>query len=588
MGREKEISLMNRFGNRLALPVFLLVLSFMASCATGSGGKSKSTGESGDSSNSGSSDSAGVAGSTDVVATESLGDGTSGASTPNDGVYGNIPLDANGQPLPLTLKGVVHLVLDNNNVVRLQQMEIIKSDTELMKEESKYSPKLYMSYSGYEKIDNPRYTSSFGGTHMTQDTYKAGISKLFSTGTFVQLEGSDTRFDNNAGEDPALYLAGMGQFAYFMNLPPIHTSAMTITMSQELLKNAFGYSQDRINQIARNNSAMKREDLTYQLSQLVVKAMIDYWNMSIEEENVQTQQLLYDNVLKIRNITRNKVGVGLAENFELNQWNALLAQSENGVKFATYNRDSKRRELLRTMNLKPDLKLTGATHLLETIPADINVERDIQSAYDSRPDYKNLQIMKRNAQIGAELAENQQLPSLSVGGKYSTRGQGYSVSGAAGRVPTGAYPESAIEVKLEYPLWDEGVKVDVRNSRIALKQIDIRERDLKRQIHDDIKDGYEQMKIAAESLKNARYAMEQTQLFYSRILIRYRQGRFTAEGLKSGLDALFQARLGYMRAKVNFNMALVRYDMIRNQIWSKFDVNIDDVIDRMAKQEHFN
>ncbi len=85
-------------------------------------------------------------------------------------------------------------------------------------------------------------------------------------------------------------------------------------------------------------------------------------------------------------------------------------------------------------------------------------------------------------------------------------------------------------------------------------------------------------------MKNAEYAVQQTETFYRRLVVRYRQGRFTAEAVKNALDALVQARSGLMQARINFNIALVRYDMSRYNIWNRFNVNIDRIIDRMMEE----
>ncbi|MEQ9363311.1 MAG: hypothetical protein RIF32_03655, partial [Leptospirales bacterium] len=42
--------------------------------------------------------------------------------------YGKVPVDENGKPIPLSMEGTIRLVLENNNQVRIQQLEILKSD----------------------------------------------------------------------------------------------------------------------------------------------------------------------------------------------------------------------------------------------------------------------------------------------------------------------------------------------------------------------------------------------------------------------------------------------------------------------------
>jgi len=148
----------------------------------------------------------------------------------------------------LSLEEVVQIVINNSNTVQLQQLEIIKSDTDLKKEESKYAPSIDFKFQSYEKIDKQLPQSIFQGTKINQDTYSVGIQKLFESGTFFRIEGSDTRFDSNAGEGA---IALTNPILQQLKQPPLHTGAIKILFQQDLLKNAFGYSQKRLNEIAR-------------------------------------------------------------------------------------------------------------------------------------------------------------------------------------------------------------------------------------------------------------------------------------------------------------------------------------------------
>lgn len=493
--------------------------------------------------------------------------------------YATIPLGPDGKPARLTLEQIVRMVLDNNNLVRIQQLEILKADTELLKEDAKYAPKVGASYEGYEKRDKATASTIFSGDKINQDTYKAYINKLFSTGTYFQLEASDSRFDSNAGDSAAL----AGTTFSRLSQPPLHTGALTVTLRQELLKNAFGYSQRRINDIAQNNSVIKREELTLQLTQLVVKTMVDYWSLAISEENVRTSELLLTNTRNIRDITLGKTNLGLAESFEVNQWNALLSQAEVQMTNATLDRNQKRRELLRTLNLAPDLDLQGAGELAAQIPRDIDREKDIALARETRPDLRNIRLQMKNAEMFSEIAENSLLPSMSLGGRLSSRDNGRYSASAFNEVPRGTYPEAGVEFRVEMPLWDDSARVDSRNAQIARKQLTLQETQLERQVEDEIRDGYDRIQAAYGALKKAESGVEQMNYFYGGLLVRYRQGRFTAVAVKNALDSLVQARLALTQARINFNISLVRYELARNTVFKRYNIDINEVLDRLRK-----
>ncbi|HNJ04673.1 MAG TPA: TolC family protein, partial [Leptospiraceae bacterium] len=142
---------------------------------------------------------------------------------------------------------------------------------------------------------------------------------------------------------------------------------------------------------------------------------------------------------------------------------------------------------------------------------------------------------------------------------------------------------SGIEFRVEMPLWDDGARVDARNARISLKQMAIQQKQLDRQVEDEIRDNLDRIKTSFDAMKKAESGVEQMTYFYTGLLVRYRQGRFTAVAVKNALDSLVQAKFALTQARINFNISLVRYELTRNTVWKKYNVDIGEVIDRLKK-----
>ncbi len=244
------------------------------------------------------------------------------------------------------------------------------------------------------------------------------------------------------------------------------------------------------------------------------------------------------------------------------------------------NRDSQRSELLRTLNLNPSIELTGVTQLITAFPTDVNQKTDLEYALEHRPDLKIVKKQLELAKLAEEMAENNLLPTVRIGGKYSSRGQG-RYPGNYGSIVGTQYPEAGVEFSVRYPLWDEGAKVDVRNARISMHQLKLQKEEIHRQVGDDIALGYKQMKVAFESYQKARSSLRETEAFYRGLLRGYRNGRFAAVAVKNVLDGLVQARQGVSAAAIQYNIVMIRYDMVRNQIFKKSNIDIDEVISRM-------
>ena len=65
---------------------------------------------------------------------------------------------------------------------------------------------------------------------------------------------------------------------------------------------------------------------------------------------------------------------------------------------------------------------------------------------------------------------------------------------------------------------------------------------------------------------------------------RYRQGRFSATAVKNALDTFVQSEQGLTEAIVNFNIVLVRYALSCNQLFKKYGIDIDKVVNSMYRQ----
>lgn len=492
--------------------------------------------------------------------------------------YASLPVDENGRPRPLSLEDTIRMVLANNNVLRIRQLEILKSDTDLIKDEARYAPVLEAGYQSQDTINRrtPGYLST--GNETSTDVVYARFKKLFVSGTYFEVGASDTRFESNRNSGTLVDTFSGGGGDPLRPSRPLHIGALTFVLQQELLRNSFGYAQRRLNEIYRNSAQIDRETLQYDLTRLVVQTMVNYWMLAIAEENVRTSEELLRNTRNIRAITAQKRNIGLAEGFEVNQWNALVAGAEARLDQAKLDRNNRRRELLRSLNLDPELELSGATQLPSDPPPQLTVEADLQTAYSTRPDFRSIRLQMENARRSMEIAENQLLPSMSVGGSYSSRDYGRHADTSWNEVPNSRYPDYSVQLKVEYPLWNESAQVDARNARISLRQLSLQEEELRRQIHDEVLQGQESIQTAYGGLEKARRALEETNRFYQGLVLRYRQGRFTAVAVKEALDAQVQARQAATEALINYNIALLRYELTRNTVFSRYGINIEETL----------
>ena len=144
----------------------------------------------------------------------------------------------------VSIKEMVYLALRQSDHIRIQQLEIIKSDTQLRKNNSQYAPRLESGWQVEKRKD--RYSNSL--TRKAEvETRKVYLKakKLFSSGTYFETEASDNRISSGRTNNPAF-----ASFAQNDTFSPatLHTTNLSVLLRQELLKNSFGYVHRRQNQ----------------------------------------------------------------------------------------------------------------------------------------------------------------------------------------------------------------------------------------------------------------------------------------------------------------------------------------------------
>lgn len=90
----------------------------------------------------------------------------------------------------------------------------------------------------------------------------------------------------------------------------------------------------------------------------------------------------------------------------------------------------------------------------------------------------------------------------------------------------------------------------------------------------------ERIRITYDVLVESKKNLEQAEKFYTGILPRYRFGRTTSVNVKNALDLVAQARYGLMQAKVNYNTALVQYELSKGTLFQKYGMDAEEVLNQ--------
>lgn len=484
----------------------------------------------------------------------------------------------------LTIQEAVQYVIQNNISVQNAKYEIIKADSPELKNRSKFVWKVIGGVTILNQLQPLNNANLFAGAKLNQDRLTAGFEKNFKTGTYFKLEGYSQRFDSSAFENPN---TTPSRFA-ILGAPPLYTGGLNFTLSQELLKYSFGKYEENLEKILKNQTKMKRDEMVNILTQLVVSVLIDYWSLSIYDSQLVTYEKLLSNTKEIRNLTLRKRNLGLSESFEVNQWNSILAKNESLLENARIERLTKERDLVRILNVDPNSSISGVTDLFDKAPKKINLEKDTEYAYKNRLDLIMIQRSQEMTKLGLENAYENDEPSLKASIRYGSIDQNYISPLDNWNNSKGVYafmfPQIYAELKMDYPLWNEETKAEIKAASIDTKDLALREQQLKDSIKDELANRSELIRSSYNILQESIETQKQTESYYNGLLARFRQGRFNAISVKSALDSLVQSDLAVTQAKINYNINLLRYELAKNSVFENYGVDIYRIIGEAMKE----
>ncbi len=475
-----------------------------------------------------------------------------------------------------TTSSLIHYSLENSVQAKITRLDLDNAEYDWEKETGKYNFIGSLTGTTQKTSNLPLPQFALQGREITSNTISAGLSKAFTTGTTANLTVSDNRFETDAGKRPEQQGTVAQQFAQ----PSLHFANIGFTLKQELLKNVFGYQQRRNLEISRRNASVRKLDAMNTLSRSVVQSLLAFWNYSLANENMSTAELLVRSVKNVKEITISKVRMGVAEDYESGQWNSLLISAENQLRQAKLEKDRVRRDLLVSLGKDPETPVDLSLHLEDGLPSLKDEIAELEEAFLHRYDFRSIALQKQNAGAALEVSKNGLLPSLYISGTYNTREFDRSFPQSFDGLGAGRYGQNSAEIKMDYPLGNDTARAEYKNSLTLSRKIDLLLDQTKDQVKTDVRQGLQRIRTSHEVLEESKKNLSQAERFYSGILPRYKYGRATSVNVKNALDLVAQARYGLMQAKVNYNSALVQYELSKGTLFRKYGMDAEEVLNQ--------
>lgn len=489
-------------------------------------------------------------------------------------VDNNPQAEKNPDKIHLNLQFMIKGVLDRGLDVKKAALDYNNSGTDLAKFLGQYDIFAFgsaaTSYT-QNSPDNPAI-SSFPLTHVVitpyqlgVDDYQLGAQKKFSTGTTVRA-GIDAQ--------QLIVRPAPGQ----SSMTGYQTTA-SIGLSQELLKNAFG-SDDRMTEKALGNvSEMKKRSGRQAIADSLMGSFIIYWNFIIADENLKTAQAAYKNTLDIRDLVKRKSALGLSEKSDLLDWESRALQMQNSVEGAQLGFLNAKTAVLRALDLDRKSELLIEQDLLFAAP-DISYDIALKEAFKNRTDLANLRAANDISELNYEIAKGNLYPSVKA-----IAGLGYNdYNEKFGKSYDTFNKQWNAGVVVSSPIGNTYANAEVESAKNERAKRKIELSQLEDGIRDEIRIRLSACETSYKIYRQTTQSSEYSKGYYDQILQRFMQGRADTTMLKLAFDNYIMLRTSALKSLVDYNVAMLQFDIARNTVFEKYSINADQILEKDLKK----
>lgn len=341
---------------------------------------------------------------------------------------------------------------------------------------------------------------------------------------------------------------------------PAYTSALALTFTQPLLRNAGIDVTKTFIRVAQNNATV--EEHVFRDRVLTVLATVEqtYWEVVFANENLKVAEAALKAAQELLASNRAKAKAGVMSIVDVLQAEAAVASRVEQVLVADKTIRDQEDQLRRLLNpaeedLRQDLRLTPLDKPTVTLEA-ISLQEAIDIAIEQRPEIVQAKKNLETSDLNTKFAKNQILPTLSFQGTMGMAGLGKDYNDSQIKNFSGEYYNYGAGLVLSYPLGNRSAwstynkrQLEAKNAESSLvsvrQQIIVGVREAVRRVQTDFKriETTRSARIMAEKQLQAEQERLKVGLTTTRFVLDFQRDLATAQGNE-------------LRATVDYNKSL--------------------------------
>jgi outer membrane protein TolC len=293
-----------------------------------------------------------------------------------------------------------------------------------------FKPSIFLN-GEFSDDKRPTNAPTFQGNQTVRNTFRAGLSQNYRTGTKASLSYNIFKTEIN-GANPGV-----------LTRDTFYDIAPQIELSQSLWRNFMGTEFEANEQAQRSQVEASRLNDQFTLKQLLIKAENAYWRLVFAEQASKVQKESLDRAMKLRDWNAKRMRNNLVDESDYLQTEANLQSRELENENASIELETAKREFNSVRQSNEDVSLIG------TSAADREFLLSVQAPEKSGPREDVLIAIENQKAIAASsiLGNEKNKPNLELYGSYAMYGRDLKYSDAYNQSVGGTTPWTIIGMR---------------------------------------------------------------------------------------------------------------------------------------------
>ena len=453
----------------------------------------------------------------------------------------------------LSLEQCIRFAIGNSFEVKLARLDFLIAQTDQGIEQAIYDTVLSADIS-YEK-DKRQLLSVFAADEAQTNIYSTEATKKLSSGTELTLSLSDTRTWSTS--------------EYISN-NPAHTAEGTLTLTQPLGKNIFGYI-DRRN-ISVTSLAIQNADLDTKerIETLLANVEMAYWEWAFSKKSMQIYRQILEKARGLDQTNAGNYDIGRIEkgDFLASQANVLIREKDVQVADNKYTRAEEKIKLL--MNIEPTERVYPQESL-EYQKREIGLEDCLNKAFQKRRDYLKAKREVEMKQLVLETKTNARWPEIDLVASLTANGIDRESGRAINNITSDDNTKYYAGLEISIPIENNFAQSEFEKATHIKEKTLITLKSLERSIVTEIGGAFQDY-ITYDA--NLNKITEAAQLQREKLIEeekRFKYGRSNTKRLIDYQQDYLNAQLEVAKGLVDLEVAKVKLEKALNTILEKYE-----------------